>query len=239
MDWFSATWPLILGHRGASADAPENTLVAFELARAQGAEGIELDVQLSADGWPIIMHDNDVGRTTNGQGRVDSFKLAELKALTIIDNGQQIPTLAEVFEQLGPDFLYNVELKDYGVRDNGLATAVADCVRQFGYHKQVLASSFNPLTARRTRQKLAPETGVGLIRYQTHMKAGHWLFKAAAEHPHYSLVDEAYMAWATQQKLRIHVWTVDNPAEARRLLGLGVHGLITNKPGFLRRELGL
>jgi glycerophosphoryl diester phosphodiesterase len=238
MDWFSATQPLILGHRGASADAPENTIAAFRLAQMQGAAGIELDVQLSADGWPVVVHDEDVARTTNGRGKVNALKLAQLKALQI-ESDQQIPTLAEVFEQLGPDFLYNVELKAYGLRDDGLATAVADCVRHFSFHQQVLASSFSPLTARRARHKLPPQTGVGLIRYQAQIKAGHWLFKAAADHPHYSLVDAAYMKWANERKLRVHVWTVDDPAEARRLIDLGVHGLITNKPGFLRERLGL
>jgi glycerophosphoryl diester phosphodiesterase len=238
MDWFSAETALIIGHRGASADAPENTLAAFHLAREQGAEGIELDVQLSADGWPMVMHDNDVARTTNGQGKVSGLKLADLKGLAVA-GGQQIPTLAEVFEQLGPDFLYNVELKDYGVWDSGLVAAVSDCVRQFGFHKQVLASSFSPLTARRARHSLSPETGVGLIRYQERMKAGHWLFKAAADHPHYSLVNGDYMAWASANKLRVHAWTVDDPVEGQRLIDLGVHGLITNKPGFLREQLGL
>jgi glycerophosphoryl diester phosphodiesterase len=238
MDWFSATKPLIIGHRGASADAPENSLAAFRLARVQGAEGIEFDVQLSADGWPVVMHDDDVTRTTDGQGLVSALKLADLKALTLAD-GQQVPTLAEVFEEMGPYFLYNVELKDLRVRDSGLATAVADCLRQFGYHKQVLATSFSPLTVRRARQKLAPETGVGLIRYQQQMKVGHRLFEGVADHPHYSLVDDAYMTWANENRLRVHVWTVDDPEEARRLVDLGVHGLITNKPGFLREQLGL
>jgi glycerophosphoryl diester phosphodiesterase len=65
---------LIIGHRGASADAPENTLAAFRLARAQGAEGIEFDVQLSADGWPVVMHDDDVARTTDGEGQVTAHE---------------------------------------------------------------------------------------------------------------------------------------------------------------------
>jgi glycerophosphoryl diester phosphodiesterase len=238
MDWFSVTNPLIIGHRGASADAPENTLAAFQLAQAQGAEGIEFDVQLSADGWPVVMHDDDVARTTDGQGKVSALKLTDLKALTV-GTDQQVPTLAEVFETLGPDFLYNVELKDFGVRDSGLATAVADCVRQFGYHHQVLASSFNPIMVRRARQKLAPESGVALIRYQAQMKAGHWLVEATADHPHYSLVNDDYMAWARENNLRVNVWTVDDTAEGRRLIDLGVHGLITNKPGTLREQLGL
>ncbi len=238
MDWFSADTTLIIGHRGASADAVENTLAAFELARAQGAEGIEFDVQLSADGWPVVMHDGDVARTTNGQGKVSELKLADLKALTV-GTDQQVPTLAEVFETLGPDFLYNVELKDYGLRDSGLATAVADCIGQFGYHQQALVSSFNPIIVRRARQRLAPETGVALIRYQAQMKAGHWLVEAAADHPHYSLVNTDYMSWAHENNLRVNVWTVDDPAEAQRLLDLGIHGLITNKPGFMREQLGL
>lgn len=238
MSWALANKPLLIGHRGASADAPENTLAAFRLARAQGAEGIEFDVQLSADGHPVVMHDRDVARTTDGQGVVTSLTLAQLKELTLAE-GQRVPTLAEVFEELGPAFLYNVELKDYRVWDSGLTTAVSECIRQFGYEQQVLLSSFSPLTARRAWQAVPTTTGVALIRYQTHMKAGHLLFEATADHPHYSLVNEAYMAWANSKKLQVNVWTVDDPDEARRLVGLGVQALITNKPGFLRAQLDL
>ena len=83
--WLTATHPLIIGHRGAGADAPENTLAAFALALEQNADGIEFDVQLSADGVPVIIHDDTVDRTCNGTGRVTDLTLAELQALTIED----------------------------------------------------------------------------------------------------------------------------------------------------------
>ncbi|RIK22153.1 MAG: glycerophosphodiester phosphodiesterase, partial [Anaerolineae bacterium] len=107
--WLTADRPLIIGHRGASADAPENTLAAFALALEQNADGIELDVQLSADGVPVIIHDDDVDRTTDGAGRVHDLTLAELRALTIAGE-HAIPTLDELFEMLGRRPLYNVEL---------------------------------------------------------------------------------------------------------------------------------
>ena len=100
-EWASGQRPFIIGHRGASAEAPENTLVAFLLAQAQGADGIEFDVQLSADGCPVVIHDGNLARTTNGRGQVQDFTVAALQKLDA-GHGQPIPTLDEVFESLGP-----------------------------------------------------------------------------------------------------------------------------------------
>ncbi len=92
MDWLTAAGPLIIGHRGASAYAPENTLAAFGLAVDLGADGIELDVQLTADGRLVIIHDLDVARTTDGQGKVSDLTAPELQAFDA-GEGQTIPTL--------------------------------------------------------------------------------------------------------------------------------------------------
>jgi glycerophosphoryl diester phosphodiesterase len=238
MDWLTAPTPLIIGHRGASADAPENTLAAFGLAVAQGADGIELDVQLSADGWPVIMHDRDVARTTNGSGMVSRLTVAQLRELDAGD-GQGAPTLDDLFEMLGPQALYNIELKDFGWRSRGLEAAVADRIEAHHLQNRVLVSSFNPLSVRRARRELPRTTPVGLIRDTGLRRYTYLLADGEADHPHHSLVDEAYMAWARQKGFRVHVWTVDDPAEARRLVALGVHGVITNKPGFIRKQLGL
>ena len=124
MSWLSADRPLIIGHRGAAADAPENTLAAFTLALAQGADGVELDVQLCADGVPIIIHDTTVDRTCDGTGRVADLSLAELRLLTI-DNDHPIPTLDDLFATFGRRTLYNVELKARGRGGDALAAAVA------------------------------------------------------------------------------------------------------------------
>ena len=108
VDWHTAfDTTLILGHRGASAVAPENTLLAFEAAQAGGADGIEFDVQLSADGIPVVIHDQTVDRTTNGQGKVAAMTVAELQAWTA-GEGAIIPTLDDVFTPFGDTFLYNL-----------------------------------------------------------------------------------------------------------------------------------
>ncbi|NLF67353.1 MAG: glycerophosphodiester phosphodiesterase [Chloroflexi bacterium] len=237
MDWYTAQTPLIIGHRGASADAPENTLAAFGLAAELGADGVELDVRLSADGEVVVIHDATVERTTNGRGRVRDLRTAELQAL---DAGmeQNIPTLDDVFLAFGPSLLYNVELKDFGLTDGGLAVAVADRIEAYHLENQVVVSSFNPLAVRRARKHLSRSTMVAVIweggpRWLRHLGA-----RAEADHPHYSLVDEDYMVWARENGFRVHVWTVDEPAEAQRLAALGVHGIITNKPELIREALG-
>jgi glycerophosphoryl diester phosphodiesterase len=235
-DWSSAQRPLIIGHRGASAEAPENTLAAFALAQAQGADGIEFDVQLSADGWPVVIHDSKLERTTNGKGIVQQFTMADLQQLDA-GQGQRIPTLDEVFETLGPHFLYNVELKTAALRDNGLAAAVADRIQSHGLERQTAVSSFNPLAVRYARRHLTNSTWVAHLSYKPVLKFKHSLIPVQAVHPYYKMVDAAYMTWAVKNKWRVHVWTVDDPAEAQRLVGLGVDAIITNKPKFIRNTV--
>lgn len=236
MDWFSSVLPLIIGHRGASADAPENTLSAFGLAVEQGADGIEFDVQLSADGCPVVIHDSLVDRTTHGKGKVSDLTLAELQALTI-DTEEKIPTLDEVFEAFGPQILYNVEVKDMSFRDRGLEAAIADRIQAYHLENAVLISSFNPFSLKRMRRHLPKQIPFALLRDKGVAKYSYLLGDADADHPHHQLVDAGYMTWAKKRGYRVNVWTVDEPDEARRLVNLGVHGLITNKPAYLRSRL--
>lgn len=233
IDWSSAKRPLIIGHRGASAEAPENTLAAFALAQAQGADGIEFDVQLSADGWPVVIHDSHLARTTNGQGRVQDYSVAELQGFDA-GQGQTIPTLDEVFETLGPNFLYNVELKTAALRDNGLAAAVADRIQAHHLERQTIVSSFNPLAIRWARRHLTQSTWVGHLHYKPGLAFKRLFSASQAVHPHHSLVNASYMAQAQKMGWRVHVWTVDDLSEAQRLVNLGVHAIITNKPKLLR-----
>lgn len=234
--WLTATRPLIIGHRGASADAPENTLAAFNLALEQNADGIEFDVQLSADGVPVIMHDDTVDRTCDGTGRVADLTLAELRMLTIASE-HAIPTLDEVFATLGRRMLYNVELKALGVDDGGLAAAVAHCIGTHGVGDRVLISSFSPFAVRAARRHLEASIPVAHLRERRLTQVFHTIVRAEADHPAHDLVDATMMAWSRRRGLRVNVWTVDDPAEARRLVALGVHGLITNRPGALRAAL--
>jgi glycerophosphoryl diester phosphodiesterase len=235
MDWLTAQKPLIIAHRGASAYAPENTLAAFNLAVEQGADGIELDVQMSADGRVMVVHDFDVSRMTNGAGLVSELMAAELQALDA-GEGQKIPTLDDLFEMLGPRVLYNIELKYFGWQGRGIETAVADRIAAFHLENRVLVSSFNPLALRRARRQMPRSVPLGVLRKEG-IKYGYLFAKSEADHPHYPMVDEAYMAWARKRGYRVNVWTVDEPDEAQRLIALGVNGLITNKPDVIRESL--
>lgn len=236
MRWFGSDRPLIIGHRGASAYAPENTLAAFELAAEQGADGVELDVQLSRDGRLVIIHDFDVSRTTNGQGQVAELTVAELQTFDA-GKGQRIPTLDDLFETMGPRLLYNIEIKYFGWWDRGVETAVADRIAAYQLENHVLVSSFNPLAVRRARRQLPGSVPVALIRGDGLMKYTYLLASGEADHPYHSLVDETYMAWAKKRGWPTNVWTVDDPVLAQRLVRLGVNGLITNKPDIIREAL--
>jgi glycerophosphoryl diester phosphodiesterase len=237
--------PLIIAHRGASAVAPQNTLAAFRKAMELGADGVELDAQLSADGVVVVIHDFTVDKTTDGTGDVATKTLAELEALDAGARfapqfaGERIPTLAQVFETLEGKLLVNVELKDFNPRRSALAALVVEVVRKHAMERRVLSSSFNPFALRAVK-RLAPEIPAGLL-YAPHLAVylrRAWLAPFVpheARHPQSSMVTAQTMKWYRTRGLRVNAWTVDEPAEMRRLIALGVDGIITNKPDVLCR----
>ncbi|MGH2538130.1 MAG: glycerophosphodiester phosphodiesterase [Candidatus Promineifilaceae bacterium] len=231
-----AARPRIIAHRGASADAPENTLSAFGLALEQGADGIELDLRLSADGWPVVMHDAQLRQTTGATGRVSAWKLAELKRLDAGD-GRPAPALQAVFARFGQHLLYNLELKGFLWPPAGLG-ALARVIRAESLEDHVLISSFSPLLLRVLKPMLPAGVPLGLLRHSRSGRSGHKLVTFAADHPAERLVDARLMAWSAAQGLRVHAWTVDEPARARELSALGVHAIITNRPAHIRAALG-
>lgn len=236
---------LIFGHRGASADAPMNTLPAFELAAAQGADGIELDVWLSKDGQVVIIHDATVNGTTDGTGRVQELTLAQLRELDAggwFDPsfaGTRIPTLDETFEAVGGRLIINVELKSESTRDNGLERAVAEKIRHFQLQRRVIVSSFNPFALRRFR-RLMPDVPIGFL-YAPDVPRILRLFMLGvphqARHPHHSMIDAAYMQWARRRGYRVNTWTVNDPARAAALRDLGVDAIMSDHPGKMREAL--
>lgn len=235
-EWLRADSTLIIGHRGASADAPENSLTAFALAADQGADGVETDVQLSADGWPVLMHDQHVDRTTNGTGPLSKLTFEQCQALDCGDGGP-IPSLDQLFEMFGRRFLYNVELKSMAWGDNGLVSAVADRIESHQLEEHVLVSTFNPRVLRRCKRQMSRRIAKALLRAAGPYKYTYLFADGQADHPHHSMIDGKYMDWARKRNYRVHTWTVDDPAEAQRLVELGVHGIITNRPAFLRENL--
>lgn len=228
--WQLTDRPLIIGHRGASAAAPENTLAACALAMGYGADGIELDVRLSADGWPVVIHDAEVDRVAlSATGTVSNLTVSELQQIDL-GHGQTVPTLDDLFELLGRQPLYNIELKSLGMTDLGLEAAVADRIAAHNLNDRVLVSSFDPLSLRRIRSHLPQSTPLGFLHEHRATRFLGQFIPAQADHPHSTLVDAEYINWAHSRGYLINVWTVDDPDEMLRLAQLGVNAIITNKP---------
>ncbi len=234
--------PQILAHRGASAYAPENTLLAFRLALEQGADGLELDVTLSADGVPVVIHDDTLDRTTTGHGPVSRMTLAELKTLDAGYParfagqfiGLPLPTLAEVFAACGEQVFINVELKHDRSPGRQLARRVVELIYAQGRQAHVLISSFQFSSLGRVKA-LAPNLPVGLLYVApvfgprlARCLAGR--LPHEAHHPSQRGLSAQAIAWSHQQGYRVNVWTVDEGPELRRLAQAGADGLITNRP---------
>jgi glycerophosphoryl diester phosphodiesterase len=230
---------LVFGHRGAMGYAPMNTLPAFELAVDQGADGIELDVRLTADGQLAILHDDTVDATSNGRGHIADMTLAqarELDAGAWFDPkfaGTRIPTLGEVFEAVGQRLYINVEIKaEVENPTSGIEAKVADEIARFGLKERVIVSSFNPLTLRRFRAAM-PSVAIGYLYMPLIPESITSLMNDLpheARHPYFEQVNGDYMAWAKAQGYRVNTWTVNDPAKAVELRELGVDAIITNYP---------
>ncbi len=238
---------LNFAHRGASAAAPANTLAAFRLAAEMGADGVELDAQLSRDGEVVVIHDFRVDGTTDGQGAVRDATLAQLKSLDAgrwfdpVFAGERIPTLQEVFDAIGHRLLVNVEIKSLPGRSRGLEAEVLRLVEDNNLVHRVIVSSFNPLSLRKTKQ-LNPNIPTALLYAprQPLLLRRAWLGPIAPHefrHPHHSMVNERFMDWARQKNYRVNTWTVNEPDEMHRLLALGVDGIITDRPDLLAKAL--
>jgi glycerophosphoryl diester phosphodiesterase len=208
----------------------------------QGADGVELDVALSADEVPVVIHDDTVDRTTDGTGRVDQLTLAQLKALDASAPGkygaqfagERLPTLAEVFQALPAPALINVELKRDTSPGRQLAAEVVALVRAHGLEERVWFSSFfydNLLRVRR----LAPALPVGLLYAPDDplrlLQA--WLWpgvRAQGQHPYHLLAQAPTVRWWHWRGYCVNVWTVNTEPALRRVMQLGVDGVITNYP---------
>ncbi|HEX9400425.1 MAG TPA: glycerophosphodiester phosphodiesterase [Anaeromyxobacter sp.] len=243
---FRADRPLVLGHRGASAEAPENTLAAFRLAIAQGADGVELDVWRCATGEVVVAHDEDLVRVGRSPLRLPDAPLAALRAVDVGAwkgerfRGEAIPLLSEVLAAL-PDAVVNVELKSRGAPDLGLAQAVAEVIWRAGAGGRVIVSSFDWRLVAAFRLA-SPGVATGLLFEDAHA----WRLRTflavrslrpAAVHPDRVLATDARVRRWAARGLAVNVWTVDDPAEAARLARAGATAIITNVPGRVRAAL--
>jgi glycerophosphoryl diester phosphodiesterase len=248
---------LIIGHRGAAAVAPENTIVSLQRAFADGADGVEFDVQLARDGAPVIVHDYTLRRTTGRAGRVGDFTAAELGAL---DAGSwfnrrhparardeyaaaRIPTLDEVFAACPQGLLY-LEMKCAPGAGRYLAAAVARAVREHEAAGRVLAESFAH-DAIVELKRLAPEirtvalfdfTPWRALRASARLVAEALACGASEIAPHTTLATRRLVAAARDAGLKTIVWTADRPSWVARARRLGLHAVITNHPARLVAE---
>ncbi|MEX0787322.1 MAG: glycerophosphodiester phosphodiesterase family protein [Anaerolineales bacterium] len=240
--WFERA-PLVIGHRGAARSAPENTLAGFRRALAVGADAVELDAKLTADGVAVCHHDRTLERTTNGKGRVLDWTWEALRHLDAGSHfgtafaGEPIPRLEDVFAELGPSLLINVELTNYGSPGDALPEVVHGLIRRHGMAERVLLSSFNTRALRRSA-RLSPRVPLGLLLRKDQGRIRRALYPWIAPHEVTHLGDSlvtSYVADREQRRgKRLVVWTVNDVARALELLALGAHGLITDEPESLR-----
>jgi glycerophosphoryl diester phosphodiesterase len=242
------TRPILFAHRGASAHAPENTLAAFDLALRHNADAFELDAKLSADGQVVVIHDQTVERTTDGQGEVRHMTLEALQKLDagsffdVAFHGEHIPTLGQVFEAFGHKTLINVELTNYASPEDDLPDRVAELVKHHRVEKNILFSSFNPRALLRAK-RLLPEVPVGLLAQSG--RRGWWarsflgrlLVPYDALHPELKDVNTRLVTSAHRRGHRVNVWTVNRQEDMQRLFALQVDGIFTDDPRLARQVL--
>ncbi|MCS6925602.1 MAG: glycerophosphodiester phosphodiesterase [Candidatus Binatia bacterium] len=253
--FFTGPLPRLFAHRGASGEAPENTLVAFRRAIALGVAYAELDVHATRDGQVVVIHDPTVERTTNGQGRVQDYTLAELQRLDAgyrfsPDNGQTypfracgvtIPTLQEVLRAC-PELRFTIEIKqaDPPIEELVLA-AVQECDRTA---EVLLASEHDQVLAR--VRTLAPHVATSFAvgegwelfqRIVTGQLAGYrppgQALQAPLQFRGVLLITPQTVTAAHDLGLEVHVWTINDPQEMEQLFALGVDGIMSDFPARL------
>lgn len=240
--------PVIFAHRGDCAHAPENTLPSFQQALQKGADGVELDAKLTADGHVVVIHDSTVDRTTDGKGRVAALALEGIRKLDAGRwfndkfSGTKIPLLEEVFETVGRDKLINIELTNYSSPRDGLVVKVSELIKRHGNQEQILFSSFFPSNLKIAAQIL-PEVPRALLAMPGLIglwarSFGFMFGNYQAIHAHISNTSREQIQRAHRVKRRVHVWTVNTPAQINQLKAWGVDGFFTDDPQAAVHSLG-
>lgn len=234
--------PLVLGHRGARHAAPENTHAAFELARREGAAGVELDVRLVKSGEIVVLHDPTLARVTGNADRrsVEQLTWAETKNADV-GQGERVPLLSDVLDWARThDQLVNVEVKSDVRRRRDLLVGVIALLERHPYAARgVLLSSFDPRFIWRLARALPSIPSAFLFHTKSPMARAAALVGAAAftrmgaraVHPEHALVTTPRMAAWRSKKVLVGVWTVNDPARARVLSTLGVDYIVSDNPG--------
>jgi glycerophosphoryl diester phosphodiesterase len=231
---------LIFAHRGASRRCPENTMIAFKTAHQLGAHGIELDVQLSKDGIPVVIHDYYLKRTTNGSGYIKDKTLSELKKLDAGSwfskkyKNERIPSLEEVFEWITfNSLLVNVELKNQDITYEGLEEKVIALIHHYQLQKRVILSSFNHnslLTVNNIDSKIetAPIYKAKLHEPWNYAKS----LNAKGVHPHYKTLTKESIHNFHKHNLSVRPYTINNEKVMRTFIHWNIDAIITDLPSI-------
>ncbi len=219
---------LKIGHRGARAYEPENTLRSFKKALEMGVAAIEFDVRKTRDNQLVVIHDADVKRTTNGKGLVADLTLKEIKALST-EKGEKIPTLEEALDSLDCKVRILIELKEEGIEEKTLAA-----IHDKHVEKNVIVTSFleDALAKVRALDKEI-ETGLIYAKHKNPLKAALEL-KAQYLVALYRFTHTANVEKAHENGLKVIVWTINTAEEAEEYAKKGVDGIATDKPDIFK-----
>ena len=253
--YFALPRPRVFGHRGAAGVAPENTLPSFALAAALGAAYLELDVHATADGEIVVLHDPLLNRTTDGNGPVSAHTWPQLTALdagfhfthdghTFPFRGQgvRIPKLSDVLREF-PAHGINIEIK---AGDRGVVDAVLAVLRRAGAWERVLLTAERDDLMHIIRTAAGGGIAIGMsvgdiVDFVGRLQRNDWggyrpagrALQIPPAHDGLELVSSASIEAAHRVGLEVHVWTINDAAEIRRLLGLGVDGVVSDLPGLV------
>ena len=260
--FFNGPHPVVLGHRGAAGSAPENTLFAFREGLRQGAHVLESDIQITADGEPILLHDSRVDRTTDGQGESAELSFDDIKRLDAgirfapaagVDPAPRpeaplrIPSLREAFETF-PEASFNLEIKG---ESPALVSAVVDLVHEFEREdRTLLTAGEDPIQhllreeLKRTGSRVALGASLADIldvirsaQTQTRPETNSMALQIPRFFGDSPLVTPALIAHCHRHDIEVHVWTINEAKEMTELLDLGVDGLVTDLPARMTRLL--
>lgn len=224
------TPPLIFAHRGANSFAPENSIPAFEAAIRLGCDGVEMDVRMTASGDVIIFHDRRLSRMTGCRGNVHQMPLSRIRKCYLKNDPRfTIPTLQEALEAVSQRVLINIDVKKETMRQNGLEEKILSILRDFRLKDNIIISSFNPLVIKKFAQ-LAPDYRLGFIYRQRSHKFMSNGVPVESFHVYHRTLSQKYVANLHERNYRVYAWTVDKEKHFRRMLKIGVDGIITNHP---------
>jgi glycerophosphoryl diester phosphodiesterase len=217
-----------IGHRGARAYEPENTLRSFKRAIELGVDAVELDVRKTKDNEIVVIHNSDVNKTTNGNGSVSNFTLEEIKKFET-EKGEHIPSLEEVLDFVGKKVKILVELKEIGIEEK-----VIGLIDEKGLLDNVIIVSFHEEALRKVRE-LNDDVATGLIyvRHKNPLKAAVAL-KADYLLPLYRFTHSANIKKAHEKGLKVIVWTINKPEEVVEYTKKGVDGIASDRPDILK-----